>query len=138
MTAKLSTLLARYRRIAITGGPGTGKTTLTSSHKPTIHTDDVGGTWASIGPKVAQRLKRKPRYVVEGVHVVEALAAGLAPDVLVVLVDPFIKYSPQQAGLARSINRRVRAYQGHKVTPCRCGGGRRCKQCGGSGWAVTT
>lgn len=82
-------VLAMHRRVAIVGGPGTGKTTLASfvHNRPVLGTDEFKGlAWEEVPAAVIERAAGiGPAFVVEGVMTARALRKGLIVDAVVVL-----------------------------------------------------
>jgi broad-specificity NMP kinase len=80
-------------RLAITGGPRSGKTTLSGmlAHRReddlVLHTDDLIGeyTWSDISAKVVELCAESDRFLVEGVRVAHALRKGLRCDAVIFL-----------------------------------------------------
>lgn len=107
MPAGFAFLLLRYPRIAIAGGPGTGKTTLASHvrDRPVIHTDDFATeAWAEIPSAVLAEVARAgDTWCVEGCLVARALRKGLRPDVVIVLERPRIILTPRQEIFTKGI-----------------------------------
>ncbi len=80
--------LSMYDRIAIVGGPGTGKTTLSKwagSHRPVLGTDEYQTMpWEDVPRHVINKTRTLGRkFVVEGVHVARALRKGLEVDAVI-------------------------------------------------------
>lgn len=101
-------VLAMHRRVAIVGGPGTGKTTLAAHthNRPVLGTDDYQKMdWAEIPAALIQRTSELgPAFVVEGVQVARALRKGMTVDAVVVLdtqrrPDPL----PGQLAMAKGV-----------------------------------
>ncbi len=96
-------------RIAITGGPGTGKTTLAGPDA--LHTDDLiaARIWSEASAQVATWFDGgQPDLCVEGVAVPRALRKWLAVhpegkpvDELVVLEHPHERRTPGQRAMAK-------------------------------------
>jgi len=104
-------LVARYNRIAVVGGPRTGKTTLVMTtvevdDRPVFHTDDLIGLveWADQPAVIIERCAPLDRYVVEGIQVARALRKGLEPDVVVVTTWPMVERTSGQKRLARAVD----------------------------------
>lgn len=81
-----------YQRIAIVGGPGVGKTTLSRwfTDRPVIGTDDYQKMdWEKIPSALIEGTGGiGPAFVVEGVQVARALRKGLAVDAVIHLETP--------------------------------------------------
>lgn len=101
-------VLAMHRRVAIVGGPGTGKTTLASyvQNRPVVATDAFQGMeWEAVPPAIIERTSRMgSAFVVEGVTTARALRKGLRVDAVVVLEtqhrpDPL----PGQLAMAKGV-----------------------------------
>jgi tRNA A37 threonylcarbamoyladenosine biosynthesis protein TsaE len=85
---RLAQLLREHKRIAIVGGPGTGKTTLAAnvSDRRVLHTDDyVHRPWASVPDDVIRACEGLESFVVEGVQVARSLRRGLKVDAVIYL-----------------------------------------------------
>ena len=84
-------LLSRYPRVAIAGGPRTGKTTLSAlgDGRLVVHTDDwINRTeWEGVPTEVIKACGTGP-VIVEGVQVPRALRKGLSVDCVVWLERP--------------------------------------------------
>jgi len=78
--------LRKYDKIALAGGPRSGKSTLTAAvaDRPVIHTDDyMELPWSELPPAVlALPELGGDRWVIEGVQVGRVLRKGLQPDVV--------------------------------------------------------
>jgi hypothetical protein len=97
----LTELLDRYRRIAVTGGPNSGKTTGVAARvtdRTVIHTDD----WKHLGysPEVPfliiDACKAHSSFLVEGVQAARALRKGLEVDAAVWMLSPLLDLTPEQ------------------------------------------
>lgn len=90
--------LQTYDRIAIAGGPKTGKTTLAAAvtDRPVIHTDDHKGMqWSELPPTIlALPDLMLERWVIEGVQVGRCLRKGLKPDLVLWLDGAWEQLSP--------------------------------------------
>ncbi len=102
---KFFEFLQQYRRIAIAGGPKTGKTTLADTSTPggprIIHTDEIEAPWAELPDLIVEECRNSAAYVVEGVQVGRALRKGLNPEVVVYLNQPFGQLTKGQASMSR-------------------------------------
>lgn len=98
-------VLARYPRVAIAGGPRTGKTSLAQHARDgrlVVHTDDfIGhGDWAAMPGLVIDAAGSGP-CLIEGVQVPRALRKGLRVDAVVWLETPRVHLSPRQEGMLK-------------------------------------
>lgn len=79
-------LLDQHARIAVCGGPRTGKSTLVSlvTDRHVEGTDDyIGMAWEDVPQSLIEKLSGVERFVVEGVMVPRALRRGLQVDCVV-------------------------------------------------------
>lgn len=97
-------------RIAIGGGPRTGKTTIAESFGwPVRHTDDLIGKleWSAASTEVARWMEAPGPWVIEGVAVARALRKALimSPrkpcDLLVWLTTPHVELTAEQATMGK-------------------------------------
>lgn len=98
--------LARYPRIAIAGGPRTGKSSLVSNvtDRFVLHTDDlIGEKWEDVPGVVRLRLAGKPSFVVEGVQVPRALRRGLVVDAVVWMRSAKVALTSGQRVMAKAV-----------------------------------
>lgn len=108
----------RLPRVAICGGPHTGKTTLAASvqGKPVIHTDDLIGQveclpakerWAAVSSEAVRICSVMPSFCVEGIRVAHALRKGLRVDAVIwletVWTKPCVPYTSKHASTARAV-----------------------------------
>lgn len=96
-------VLNTYARIAIAGGPKTGKTTLSKrvEDRPVYHTDDYRHMeWSEASFFVCELInqKRGP-LIVEGVRVPHALRKGMIVDCVIWLDQPLEKLTERQRGM---------------------------------------
>jgi len=100
-------VLARYARVAIVGGPGTGKSTLASyvDDRPVLGTDGYTDVpWAMIPRAVINAVSELgPRWCIEGCQVARCLRKGLRPDVVVVLRTPRRPLTDAQATFGKGV-----------------------------------
>lgn len=107
-------------RIAITGGPKTGKTTLALSKRmemacDVMHTDDLIGKldWSDASAEVARWMDEPGPWIIEGVAVSRALRKwrdnhpGERPPVdrVVYLSEPHESLSTGQASMAKGVRK---------------------------------
>jgi hypothetical protein len=104
-------LLARCRlanRLALCGGPRTGKSTLATmlgrDGRSVLHTDALIGLGWSEASAEAMRLanETRGRIVIEGVAVPRALRKGLKVDLVVWLERAWEPLSPGQASMTKA------------------------------------
>lgn len=81
--------LHRYPRVALVGGSGTGKTTLSlvAQDRPVIHSDAFKHLdWSEASAEMAKRVNEHPGpLLVEGVAVARALRKGMKVDAVILL-----------------------------------------------------
>lgn len=98
--------LAQYPRLAIAGGPKTGKTTLsrTCTDRPIIHTDDyMDMEWSEASEQIVKDANGIAGPVlVEGVRVPHALRKGLDVYAVVWLDSPFSPLNARQESMAKA------------------------------------
>jgi hypothetical protein len=102
-----SSICASFDRIALTGGPQVGKTTLASSvnDRPIYHSDDFKQySWDEVPYRMIEAVAKVPRFLIEGVMVARALRKGLAADCLVVLHEPCVERNRGQVAMSKGIN----------------------------------
>lgn len=105
---RLADILAQHDRVAIAGGPGTGKSTLagTVDDRPVLHTDDTKALdWADQPAAIIARAHGHHRMVIEGVQVGRALRKGLAVDAIVILSEPQEARTKKQAAMAKGCDK---------------------------------
>lgn len=85
---QFKTILDNHNRVAIVGGPKTGKTTLSNltTDRP-VHHDNPNLSWGEQTLHIKMKATQ-PKFVVEGVHVARALRRGLEVDAIVHLREP--------------------------------------------------
>lgn len=102
-TKSFQTILSRHPRIAIVGGPKTGKTTLSTSvnDRPVYHTDESREIpWEDQSQYWVDKIK-EPSFVLEGVQAARALRKGLQVDAIVHLEEPHQNLSKGQQSMAK-------------------------------------
>ncbi len=101
------TILAKYPRIALTGGPSVGKTTLSGivADRPVFHSDDFKHyDWSQASAVMAAAVNLQPGpLVVEGVAVPRALRKGMLIDAVVLLRKPRMKQATGQISMTKGI-----------------------------------
>lgn len=104
---KLRNVLAAYKRIAITGAPGTGKTSYSNqvSDRPVIHTDDwMQEPWPEVPFLVKAACESAGEmFVVEGVNVPRTLRKGLEVDAVIYLDKPLEAQTKAQVALGKGL-----------------------------------
>lgn len=121
-------VLAKHDRIAVVGGPRTGKTTLsrlTVDRRPVIHTDEFKRAAWDAAPHLAiaevhERTagEKQPKFVIEGTRAVSCLRRGLAVDAVVVLMEPLQELTPGQDRMRKAtITKLASWYATHKDVP---------------------
>jgi len=104
--AVLATALQAHGRIAIVGGPRSGKTTLAQLviDRPVIHTDMFRHLpWGDVPGTIIRACAVQPRFVVEGVQIARALRAGLQVDAIIYLDDPKAELTKGQMAMQKAI-----------------------------------
>lgn len=96
-----------HDRIAIVGGPRSGKTTLSNTirDRPVYHGDDYAHLgWSEASEYLAVVVNEAPGpLVVEGVSVPRALRKGMRVDAVVVLEGSHVELTPGQASMAKGV-----------------------------------
>ncbi len=105
-TDALAKLLDEYARIAIVGGPRTGKSVLADQvdDRPVIHTDAFSYLgWPDIPSAIITRCTPLGRFVVEGVQSARALRSGLVVDAVLYLDTPRMEQSKGHRGMSKGV-----------------------------------
>ena len=108
MLKELNDILAKNRRVAIVGGPRTGKTTMASyvRDRKVYHTDDfMHLDWKDQPDFIIQLLKDQSTYVVEGVQVARALRKGLPVDAVIFLRNPKLELNVKQEAMRKTVDK---------------------------------
>ena len=104
----LNALLARFRRIAITGAPRAGKYTLArdlDDGRLAVHTDDYRHLpWSEVPGAVLEALEGSESFIVEGVQVPRTLRKGLEVDVVLYMPHPRHELSSGQSAMAKGLH----------------------------------
>lgn len=103
-------------RVAIAGGPRTGKTTLAGkAHRARtadghgqpsvlIHTDDyIGLPWVDVPHFAILQCEKAERFVIEGVQVARCLRKGLKVDAVIWLEAERAPRTKQQESMAKGV-----------------------------------
>lgn len=98
----------RYARIAIAGGPRTGKSTLLEQFAPDralYHTDELSLAvpWGDQPGIIIRALESAHHWILEGVQVARALRKGLTADLVIYLHVPTKKLTKAQLTMAKGI-----------------------------------
>lgn len=106
-------LIGRHDRVAITGPSNAGKTTLSNevTDRPVIHLDDLRPTRRPHALSAIEAASGLKRYVLEGCAVVDCLARGLEPDLVVWLDEPLIPPGRIQRKWGEDLEARFRAWE---------------------------
>lgn len=101
--AELPQILAQHKRVAIVGGPRTGKSTLaaTVNDRPVMCTDDTQDQPWSEQPAIWLERAKQDAFVIEGVQVARTLRKGLQVDAVIVLPDPLTTLSKGQWAMTK-------------------------------------
>jgi KaiC/GvpD/RAD55 family RecA-like ATPase len=117
MSDWFSQVLNTYARVAITGGPLTGKTTLSNrvTDRPVIHTDDfIVLGWSRDSQHVMEFANETPGpLIVEGVAVPRALRKGMNVDAVIWLDKRMGEYQRGQATMAAGVLTVFREWRGN-------------------------
>ncbi len=96
-----------YNRIALTGAPSCGKTTLakTIKDRPVFYSDDFKHLdWSDASAEIARVVNaHEGPCLVEGVAVARALRKGMKVDAVIYLTQPKIEQKPGQVVMGRGI-----------------------------------
>lgn len=104
---RLRAFLADYPRIAITGAPSTGKTTLTlkldDGKRRIFHNDDFKHLeWSAASEHIAKEVnEHEGPCIVEGVTVPRALRKGMRVDTVLWLSKPWKEQKPGQVAMGK-------------------------------------
>jgi hypothetical protein len=126
----LNDLLSQYDRIAICGGPGTGKSTIANwcvKDRAIIATDDYRHLeWADVPSAVAEACSLHSKFCVEGVQVARTLRRGLQVDAVLYL-DVCMAPERRRASMEKAIdtvfrefrqlNRTIPVYSPDRISP---------------------
>jgi predicted GTPase len=103
----MQVLIGRYDRVAIVGGPRTGKSTLANAvrDRPVIPTDSyMDLPWEDVPAKVIEAAGAAGgRFVVEGVQAARALRKGLEVDAVIVMTQPKTALTSGQAAMGKGV-----------------------------------
>lgn len=105
-------ILKRHKRVAVCGGPVTGKSIVTDncSDRPVFHSDDLMELgWSEGSQKLKELAEDHESFCVAGVAADRAIRKGLEVDAVIHCRTPRKTYSKGQAILKAQIDKRVRA-----------------------------
>lgn len=106
-TDALAKLLDDHARIAIVGGPRTGKSRLASlvADRPVICTDRFSYLgWGDVPAAVIAQCTALPSFVLEGIQVARALRSGLVVDAVLYLDEPKAEQSKGQITMGKGVS----------------------------------
>jgi hypothetical protein len=108
--------ISMHDRVAIVGGPRSGKTTLAASvtDRPVFGTDDLMALpWEDVPRAVIEKAETLgSRWVIEGVQVARSLRKGLCPDAVLVLRGSHGGLTPGQSAMSKGIDSVLREWHG--------------------------
>ena len=96
-------VLAKYDKIAIAGGPKSGKTTLSNLARDhhVVHTDDYRDSWDTAPEDAMKDLEGHDKWIIEGIQVGRCLRKGLKPDIVIWSGEPRKALSPGQKVMSK-------------------------------------
>lgn len=115
--ARLKAFIKAYPRLAITGAPSTGKTTLTlkldDGTRKVFHNDDFKHIeWSRASEHIAKEINDcDGPLIVEGVTVPRALRKGMKVDAVIWLHKPHIEQKPGQVVMGRGMETVLREWR---------------------------
>lgn len=121
----LRTLQSHHARIAIVGGPRTGKSTLAGlvEDRPVIRTDNFRHIeWSQVPAAIIERCKGLERFIIEGVQAARALRSGLVVDAVIYLDSAACERTDNHRNMAKGIESIFREWRDrnrlvHVVSP---------------------
>ncbi len=124
-TDALAKLLDDHARIAIVGGPRTGKSWLGAlvTDRPVICTDRFSYLgWGDVPAAIISQCTPLQSFVLEGVQVARALRSGLVVDAVLYLDEPKAEQSKGQKAMSRGVSTVFREWRDsnlftHVVSP---------------------
>lgn len=122
----LRDVITRHNRVAVVGGPVTGKSVLTdyahSVGKTVFHSDDFqfthqGVPWSEQSERLRDAVIGRDRFVVAGIVADRAVRKGLEVDAIVLSEDSRKGLSKGQRTLKKQIEKRARQIADDKGIP---------------------
>lgn len=98
--------MSQYKRVAVAGGPKTGKSTLAAgvTDRPVIHTDDVKHEqWENVPFVCIARVKDLDSFLIEGVQVPRCLRKGMVVDAVIWLSKAKATRTQGQQTMAQAV-----------------------------------
>ncbi len=105
-------ILKTYKRVAVVGGPVTGKSIVTEkvTDRPVYHSDDYAGTeWSERSQILKDACEPHESFVVAGIAADRAVRKGLEVDAIIHCKTPRAVYKKGQKTLKKQIDKRVSA-----------------------------
>lgn len=102
--SQFNDILKKHKRIAIVGGPQTGKTTLakTVTDRPVHHNDNGKHIpWEDQPEYWKNQVFGQDAFVLEGVQAARALRKGLQVDAVIELDKPHVPLKPGQLAMSK-------------------------------------
>lgn len=105
---RLADLLSDSQRVAIVGGPRTGKTTLSekANEIPVIHGDDfIDLGWSESSAKLAEVVNESEgKLIVEGVQIPRAIRKGMVVDAMLILEKAYEELTEGQSRMTKAVH----------------------------------
>lgn len=109
---KYQDILKKYKRVAVIGGPITGKSIVTdnTTDRPVIHSDQYSGrAWSEHSTAVKDACSGLDTFVVAGIAADRAIRKGLEVDAIIHCKRQRASYPKKgQATLKKQIDRRAK------------------------------
>ena len=115
---ELVSIVSKAQRVAIVGGPKTGKTTLSCYRQGVIHTDDfIPMGWEASADRAFEIAADRESFVIEGVRAEGALRRGLEVDAVIWLRKPVKARTVAQSRMGDAHDRRFARFVPHLRVP---------------------
>lgn len=104
----LKTIIKTHKRIAIVGGPLSGKTTLANyiSDRMIIHGDDfMYMDWSKQSAYMVEITRPLNKFIIEGVQIPRALRKGMVVDVVIYLNHSFGTLNNKQQSMKKGMDK---------------------------------